>query len=369
MRISNDRNSFYQWDLNQLITDENFKLNDEVDFSTVKTRQALVVRVKNKNGSLVAEVPNILLQDYHPIYVHWMAFDENGEYVQQEAVFEVNKRVKPQDYVYTETEVWSYAELEERLKTLEGGGASPDAINKAVKEYLEENPIEVELPETLPNPNKLVLTGAVTAEYDGTETVVVEIPQGGTDIDLSDYATKKYVDDAIENIDISGGIVVEKDPTVPEWAKQPTKPSYTAEEIGALSEESLQDAINDALAQAKESGEFDGAPGKDGSDGAKGDKGDKGDPGYTPQKNIDYFDGVDGKDGEPGKDGYTPIKGVDYFDGKDGEDGKDGNDYILTEADKQEIASLVEVPDNTVTDEHINALIDAKLGVIENGTY
>lgn len=36
--------------------------------------------------------------------------------------------------------------------------------------------------------------------------------------------------------------------------------------------------------------------------------------------------------GEPGKDGYTPVKGVDYFDGKD---------YVLTEADKQEIANIV----------------------------
>ena len=42
--------------------------------------------------------------------------------------------------------------------------------------------------------------------------------------------------------------------------------------------------------------------------------------------------------GEPGKDGYTPQKGVDYFDGKDGVDGKD---YVLTEADKQEIVNLV----------------------------
>ena len=33
-----------------------------------------------------------------------------------------------------------------------------------------------------------------------------------------------------------------------------------------------------------------------------------------------------------GKDGYTPQKGIDYF---------DGNDYVLTEADKTEIANTV----------------------------
>ena len=78
--------------------------------------------------------------------------------------------------------------------------------------------------------------------------------------------------------------------------------------------EAIPDTINDALAEAKASGEFDG---KDG---------------YTPVKGVDYFDGkdgIDGKDGKDGKDGadgYTPQKGIDYFDGEDGKDGKDGKD-------------------------------------------
>lgn len=47
-----------------------------------------------------------------------------------------------------------------------------------------------------------------------------------------------------------------------------------------------------------------------------------------------------GPEGKPGKDGYTPVKGVDYFDGAPGEDGKD---YVLTDADKEEIAGMVDV--------------------------
>lgn len=54
----------------------------------------------------------------------------------------------------------------------------------------------------------------------------------------------------------------ESDPTVPAWAKQTSKPSYTAKEVGAVSTEALPEAINQALAQAKESGEFDGEDGK-----------------------------------------------------------------------------------------------------------
>lgn len=58
-----------------------------------------------------------------------------------------------------------------------------------------------------------------------------------------------------------GTITEESDPTVPDWAKQPNKPKYTAAEVGALSESALDSAIDSALAEAKESGEFDGGRG------------------------------------------------------------------------------------------------------------
>lgn len=87
----------------------------------------------------------------------------------------------------------------------------------------------------------------------------------------------------------------------------------------------LSEAVNLALAQAKESGEFDG---RDGIDGQPGEDG------YTPIKGVDYFDG---KDGQPGKDGQ------DGSPGKDGVDGKTpvkGEDY-WTYSDKQEIADEI----------------------------
>lgn len=51
------------------------------------------------------------------------------------------------------------------------------------------------------------------------------------------------------------------DPSVPAWARNPEKPEYTAEEVGAVSEDKLQESVETALSQAKESGEFDGEPG------------------------------------------------------------------------------------------------------------
>ena len=76
---------------------------------------------------------------------------------------------------------------------------------------------------------------------------------------------------------------------------------------------SVADQIDAALAQAKASGEFDGADGAPGPQGPKGDPGEKGETGAA------------GADGAAGVDGYTPVKGTDYW----------------TEADKAEIVNEV----------------------------
>lgn len=122
----------------------------------------------------------------------------------------VSPRSKPPDYVYTPTEVKTWTELEAKIRELEESGVSADTIEAAVNKWLENNPITV----------------------------------------------------------------TEEDPTVPAWAKAAEKPTYTAAEVGALSADALQTATENALAQAKASGAFDGPkgdpgdPGKPGKDGA-----------------------------------------------------------------------------------------------------
>mgnify|MGYP004458866059 CR=1 FL=1 len=64
--------------------------------------------------------------------------------------------------------------------------------------------------------------------------------------------------------------IEETDPTVPAWAKAETKPTYSAAEVGAISQADLQAATNAALAQAKASGEFDGPAGPTGPQGPAG---------------------------------------------------------------------------------------------------
>ena len=111
--------------------------------------------------------------------------------------------------------------------------------------------------------------------------------------------------------------------------------NLTAGDVGAISQDDLQEATNEALAQAKASGEFDGQQGQKGDKGEpgpQGEKGEQGEPGPAGPAGADGLPGEKGEPGQPGKDGkdgadgYSPVRGTDYW----------------TEADKAEIKSYVD---------------------------
>lgn len=115
--------------------------------------------------------------------------------------------------------------------------------------------------------------------------------------------------------------------------------------------DAIPDTINDALEAAKESGEFDGPKGDkcdkgdtgdtgergpqgiQGEQGIQGPKGDKGDKGDT---------GSQGPKGDTGATGATGPAGPKGDKGEQGPKGDPGDDYILTAADKAEIAQQAE---------------------------
>lgn len=155
--------------------------------------------------------------------------------------------------------------------------------------------------EPLPEPNIFHETvEAVNASADRAEQALgdVEEIRDNLNLDLSEKITRPDIAKvgqvlAVKEIDESGK------PTVfeAEDVKVPTKTSELENDSGFLTEhqdisgkldkEKLPEAIDDALAQAKESGEFDG---KDGAPGEKGDPGPKGDPGETTYIENPYDD-------------------------------------------------------------------------------
>ena len=287
LKPSTGRPYFWQWDLCQkLIVKDNCTCK-EVHFCTIASETALVCPIKEEDGVRFVNVPNILLQTDGVITAYLFSRTTDGGETRTAYHFQVLPRTKPEEYIYTETEVLTYRTLEERINQIEKNGVSDEKIGQAVADYLDENQIK---------------TGA-------TEEEKAQIQQNKEDIE-----------------------------------------KLTQDKLDA---DKLPEAVNEALAQAKESGEFKGEKGE------KGDPGEPGEPGYTPQKNIDYFDGKDGKDGVNGKDGYTPQKNIDYFDGKDGKDGQDGKpgadgktpvkgeDYFTPEevqAIAEQAAEMVDIP-------------------------
>ena len=301
--ILDGRDRFYQWDLDRklIVTDESI---DEVHFCNRTDDCSLVCEVYQEGELRLVDVPNILLQKDWRINVY--AFD--GSYTKVHEVYEVERRTKPADYIYTETEIKNYDDLAARVAQIEENGISDEAVESAVERYLDEHDIKVDLDgyatetyvdekieqiELTPGPaGKDGAPGKdgkdgqdyVLTDEDKREIADMVEVSGGGDIDLTGYATEDYVDSK---------------------AKQ-TVVQYCAERqyVDHTSMQNYKSDVQEAI------------------------------------KNIQL---TPGPEGPAGKDGYTPIKGVDYFDGAPGADGKDGEDYILTEADKQEIASMVEV--------------------------
>ena len=146
-----DSSKLFQWDLNRKIKIIGKEDVDEVHFSHVGDEEALVIKPIKENNILIANIPNILLQESKDIFVYLVSKDKTLK----ETFFTVGRREKPTDYLYTEIDILNYSSLEKRLAELE---------------------------------------------------------------------------EKLNNISVE-----ETDPTVPDWAKQPNKPRYTASEVGALS--------------------------------------------------------------------------------------------------------------------------------------
>lgn len=326
-KIYDGRSQFYQWDIDRKLIVEDATIN-EVHFCNRTDECSLICEVYELDGLRVANVPNILLQDNWRINVY--AYDTN--YTKHSEVFEVVKRSKPADYVYTETEIKNYDELLVRLDEIEQNGISDEAVETAVTKYMEEHDIQV---------------------------------------DLTGYATETYVNDAVAAIELTPGPKGDKGDrgeqgpagkdgaTGAPGAEGPQGPQGPKGDRGLPGAQGIQGPIGPQGPEGPAGPQ--GEPGPQGPKGAdgtmtfadlteeqkaslKGDKGDKGDQG---EQGPIGPEGPAGKDGAPGKDG---VDGAPGKDGQDGAPGKDGADYVLTDADKAEIAGMIEVPEIDATD-------------------
>ena len=108
---------------------------------------------------------------------------------------------------------------------------------------------------------------------------------------VEDYLEKNPVEAPVQSVNGKTGAV-----------------KLNAIDVGAISQDNLQDATNKVLAQAKESGEFDGADGAPGPQGPHGETGPKGDTGPEGEAGGYYTPAVTQPDANTMRLSFSPSK-------------------------------------------------------------
>ena len=191
IKIYDERESFFQWDLDRKVIVEEESIT-EVHFCNYKSNNSLVCEVYEENGIRFANVPNVLLQETYDLYVY--AYDKN--FTKYQYRFKIIPRIKPSDYVYTETEIYSYHKLEKRIDDIEAKGISDEQLQRNLDSYFEKNPIEVPTVD---------LTGYATEEYVNNAVNNIEIPT----VDLSDYAKKTDIPTKVSELNNDAGYLTQ----------------------------------------------------------------------------------------------------------------------------------------------------------------
>lgn len=193
----NQLNCLHQWDSNRVVVISGVEPNiiNEVHFCNLDSDAALVVKPRVIDGEVVANVPNVLLQQTKPILIYAFSSSDNAENrTVESARIVVVARPRPANYVYSESEVFSYAAIDRRLLALE------ESFSGVVKSV-----------------------NGLTPDEDGN-VELSNLPSG--DFDLSGYATEQWVQDGYQQ---KGNYLTEVPDGYARNEDIPTKP----EDIGA----------------------------------------------------------------------------------------------------------------------------------------
>lgn len=223
----------WQYDYGQKlrITGKNFPKTVEIQFSLHEKSGSVITRIgTTTDGATEVKIPDELLkneghsQDYS-IYAYIYLTDETSGNTEYQIVLHVKSRTKPENpseeplpepNIFHETVVAVNASAERAEKAASDAENIRDNLNLDLSEKI-----------TRPDTAKVgqVLTiKAIDKNGKPTEVEAKSIT-GGASEEAIEGAVKKYLEEHA---------IQESDPTVPDWAKETEKPTYTAEEVGAL---------------------------------------------------------------------------------------------------------------------------------------
>ena len=316
LTIYDGRKEFFQWDTGQKLCVAYPRRNCEVHFECPGNPTTLSVATYKVDGQTLVDVPDILLQKAGHIIVYMYVCGEESCTIGR-TTFEVVARQKPADYVYTETEILKYSELEKRIDQIEENGVSDEQIEKAVNDYLDENPVGGVTPEELAEEVENALeTAKASGEFDGPQgpkgdpgdpgspgpagadgyspTVDLARMDNGVKITVTNKSgsQSQMVYDGKDGTGGSGGSGEDGGYYTPSVNESTGVLSWLASKAGMP-----------AVASANVKGPK-GDTGETGSQGPKGDKGETGSQGPKGDK---------GETGPAGADGHSPVRGTDYW--------------------------------------------------------
>ncbi len=299
MIIEDGRSGFYQWDQGQRIMIENYPAGVEVHFSIKPLRAldafecdlhlAMVVESYEEYGYVFANIPNRLLQVAGELKAYIYTEESENSHTAQCCTFNVLPRLRPADYVYTETQIKRWEDLDDRLEVLEKGGVGTpgkDGIDgKSAYEYAKEEGYtgsEEEFAEKLAHGFGGLHIGASTPP--ATAEVWVD-PNG--------------VPTSVENweFDMDDGTTDEKTVVV----------------VG--SDEAVSGSRAAILRVRQADGSWVEIPALVGAQGPKGDQGEKGATGATGATGAQGPKGDTGATGASGKDGSNGVSATHSWNG------------------------------------------------------
>jgi hypothetical protein len=206
--IIGDNEQLYQWDRDRKIS---------VPDGVTKVRFSnLTHGVSRDEDNIVGnevKIPPEVLRVYGDLYI-WGSDENNTNF---DAHFDVKKSPKPADYVYDPEELKKWEDLQKQIGDLENlnTDAKDDLVNAI---------------------NEALLSGGADPKF------IAEI--------VEKYLEENPPESPVQSVNGKTGSIV-----------------LTSEDVKALSQDKLNEGVNEALRQAKESGEFDGKDGQNGADG------------------------------------------------------------------------------------------------------
>lgn len=245
IKLSDGRANLWQWDTGRHVSVDTAAR--EIHFSREGARSSHTVQIEDGK----AKIPDHMLVTAGKLIAYVVEEDENGEMTVFKQLFDVLRRPKPEDYIYTEQEIKRWEQLEQRVDALEKEGIG-DHTKLTNRDTADQHPIWAitGLSDALDNNSTAVLTATKTAQDAATaagkaqttaDNAQTAAGKAQSTADAAN-ATAEGLDSRITAAEnelsqkqpAGDYLTEETDPTVPTWAKQPQKPTYTAAEVGAL---------------------------------------------------------------------------------------------------------------------------------------